>query len=155
MPEIADRPGDAVVAPGRVLLCHGHDQFFDLGRNRWPAVTFLQLRTVEFLRDQLPVPFQDRLRLDDRDGVSHQLSHGDGLFRKDAPFGIGQQNPLADLVTQNTVLLKHIFDPSQELFVDFSCRIGQHLFPRHQQLSRFDWKVAKKLMILFAMEKEW
>ena len=66
-------PHNAVIAPRAILLGEAHDQglecWIDLGASKRLAL----LGTVKLLRDAFPMPYQNRLRLDDRSDFRQRL----------------------------------------------------------------------------------
>jgi hypothetical protein len=63
---------DAAVTPASVLLCHASDQRSNFSRGSWSSGSMMGASIV-FLRDQLPVPCQQRLRSHNSSDLTKQF----------------------------------------------------------------------------------
>src|SRR5262249_49196789 len=95
MIEIGKRSLDSCVSPTGIVLPHADDQLRNLARDRRPTWT-AAVHEIPLLRDQSPVPPQQRVRRDDRIEFQQRLpSNGLGLAGKEHPFSIGEPKSLA------------------------------------------------------------
>jgi hypothetical protein len=133
MPQVANRPGNPIIAPRRVIPCHADNQGLDFGADRLPSGLAPSPRAVELASHQPAVPSQDRLGFDDGDCIDRQFAKADRLFREIATLGVGQFNTPLDLVPEDAILLQQVFDPPQEVLVDRAGNISQHPLPGHGQ----------------------
>jgi hypothetical protein len=71
--QVGQRADDAIVTPARVLTCHADDQSFQLCIDPRPPRILAVLGAIELLRDQLPVPSQDRVGFGDTSDFPQSL----------------------------------------------------------------------------------
>jgi len=74
VPEVAERPGDAIVAPVAVFLRDANHQVFDVFIDSWSTRILAVPRSLELLRDQPAMPRQDGLRFHDARDFGEDLS---------------------------------------------------------------------------------
>ena len=92
MPHVLQCASDPRVAPGGILLRHPHHEPADFGENA--RTTAPPLRIHPLVRDQLPMPSENRIRRDDRGDLAQQPP-AQALSRpgQPAPVLIGQPHP--------------------------------------------------------------
>jgi hypothetical protein len=71
--QIGQRTYNAVVTPAGVFPCHPDDQSFQLFVNLRSSGILAVLGAIELLRDQLPVPSQDRVGFGDTSDFPQSL----------------------------------------------------------------------------------
>jgi hypothetical protein len=102
--------GNAIIAPGAILLSQTHHQGFQLRMHSGTSRRFPLLRAVKLLRHELAVPSEDRLRGDDcgdlRQGFLPQLLPKLG---QSLPLAIAQLHATCDLLAQNPVFCHQVF----------------------------------------------
>jgi hypothetical protein len=65
VPQVGQRTGNAIVAPGAVLPCYAHHQGLELRTDRGAPWSLAMLGTVILLGDQLAGPGEDGVRGDE------------------------------------------------------------------------------------------
>src|SRR5208283_3088290 len=103
--EIAERTLDPPISPGAIVPRHAHDQRLDL-------ICIPLLASIVLLRNQTPMPGQQRLRRNDRTQLfKHLPSDPLGLGGQTAAVVVGETQPLpTQLLPQNTILLPKVID---------------------------------------------
>ena len=71
--QMPQRPHNAVIAPRAILLGETHDQGLEFWIDWGASKRLALLGTVKRLRDEFPMPGQNRLRLDDHSDVRQRL----------------------------------------------------------------------------------
>jgi hypothetical protein len=123
--QVDQGPSNAIVAPGAVLLGQAHDERLELCVNLWATRRTPVLGDIKLLRDELTMPGQDGVRLDDRGDLCQSLlaqplaDLGEGF-----PLPVSQAYAAGDLVTEKPVLRHQVFVAQQEFFVHRSGGIG-------------------------------
>ena len=103
--DVRECAGDSIVSPRSILFRNAHDQLLDFfvdARSAW-ILTFCG--SVEFLRDQPPMPTEYRLWLDDIGDFLEYLSPKFlADLRQRLPLAIGEFDAALDLAPQDSVL---------------------------------------------------
>jgi hypothetical protein len=129
---VFQRPDDAVVPPGAVLLGQPYHWRLQLRIDSGAPWRLALSRAIEFLHYELPVPGYDGLRFND---AGHLLK---GLFTQPpANLGQGLAFPVAqsytplNLLTQDAVFHHQILVTQEELLVHRTRDRRQELLPIH------------------------
>src|SRR5438128_1103243 len=106
--QLSESAGNAVVAPGAILLGHLDDQVFELLVDTGSPHGLSLLRTIEFLRHQLTMPGENRVGFDDGgDFCQGLLAELLDDLSQDRAFGVGPLNTPRNLLAQGTARFDH------------------------------------------------
>src|SRR5882762_11306007 len=110
---------DARVAPGRVLLCHAHYQRGEV-RLGARATRTSRVRAIVFLRNERPIPPQDRVRCDDAGYAREPTAAEDLAFHgQAAALVVREAEPSgSERCAKNPVLLEQVVNDCLLLPVD-------------------------------------
>src|SRR5262245_32360987 len=98
MPEVLQRTSDSRIPPGRILLCHPHDQSPDLREDARTARSARRVRPLA--RDELAMPAQDRIGRDNRRNLAqHTPAQMLPAPRETAPLVVGYPQSSATKLT--------------------------------------------------------
>ncbi len=129
-----------IIAPGAIRSSQTHHQrlqvFVDLGA----AWGLPLLGTIKLLGNQLPMPRQDRIGLDDCRDLFQRLI-AELLTHRSQCLSITVTEPhtAPDLLMEYTIFRDEVFVTQQQLLIDRPCDRGQQLLPPHAFLPRYLW----------------
>lgn len=97
--QMGQSPGNPVIAPGAILLCHLHDQVFQLFLDAGATEGFPLRGTIKLLGHQLAMPAQDGVGLRNvRDFLQRLLPQLLAELGSGCAFGGTQMQTTCDLV---------------------------------------------------------
>jgi hypothetical protein len=130
--EVRQGANDPIIAPGAILPRHTHDQGLQLWINRGAPWGLALPGTIKLLGDQLAVPAENGVRLDERGHFLQSLlaellaDLGEGL-----PLAIIQPDASFKLVAQDAILRHQVLVTQQQFLIDGPGDIRQQMFPVH------------------------
>jgi len=117
MPQISQGTYDPIIAPARIFPRHLHNQALCFLIYFWAPYTSTESRPTKFVRDELPIPTQNRFGFGRCRHVLHSLStQAVSDLGQCRLFSFRKQQPTLDLSSQDSVLRRQIFASQQELF---------------------------------------
>src|SRR5258706_4033915 len=121
MAEICQGAYDPIVAPARIFPRHLHDQAFCFLIYLGAPYTSTEFRSIKFIRDELPIPTQNRIGLGRCRHVlqSHSTQAVSDLGQCHR-FSFCKQQPTPDLTSQDPVLRRQILVSQQEFLIALS-----------------------------------
>src|SRR6266404_4045557 len=132
MAQICQGTYDPIVAPTRIFPRHLHDQAFCFLIYLGAPYTSTESRPIKFVRDELPIPTQNRIGLGRCRHVLQCLStQAVSDLGQCRLFSFRKQQPTLDLTSQDAVLRRQIFVSQQEFLIDCSGDIGEQARPKH------------------------
>jgi hypothetical protein len=135
MPEMFQRPSNTVIAPAPVLSGYPHHQGFQCPVGLRAAWCVLLLRPVNLLGDELAMPGENGVGLDNRGNFLQRLltqlpaGHGQGLT-----LAIVQAHTTLRPLAENLVLRHQVFIAQQQLLIDpviYASKCFQSMSFRH------------------------
>ena len=122
---VLQRPDNAIIPPCSILFGELDDELLDSWIDSGPSWIMALRGPVKLFCDELPVPGENRLRLDDGGNIL------EGLFPQSlaelgqrVALGIDELHPGRDLLPQNAVFRHEIFIPQQQFLVDRTCDVA-------------------------------
>src|SRR5258706_12927804 len=132
MAEICQGAYDPIVAPARIFPRHLHDQAFFFLIYLGAPYTSTESRPIKFVRDELPIPTQNRIGLGRCRHVLQSLStQAVSDLGQCRLFSFRKQQPTLDLTSQDPVLRRQIFVSQQKFLIHRSGEIGEQARPKH------------------------
>jgi hypothetical protein len=126
----------AIVAPAGILFRHSHDQTFNFFINPRPTSSSSKSRSVKLVRDEFSVPAENRIRVRRCCQMFQSLaSQPVSNLGQCCLFAFRKQQPTLDLTSEDPVLCRQILVPQQELLIDHSSDVGQHVRPKRSRAS--------------------
>jgi hypothetical protein len=117
-PYICQGTYDPIIAPARIFPRHLHNQALGFLIYSWTPYTSTEFRPIKFVRDELPIPTQNRFGLGRCRHVLQRLStQAVTDLGQRRLFSFGKEQPTLDLASQNPVLLRQIFVSQQQFLI--------------------------------------
>ncbi len=152
MTEIRKSSDDAVVAPGRILSRHAHDQVGYFSRNGGTANRIAILRSVELTGDEPTVPGEDCFRSNDNGDLRKCFpAQPFANFRQSRPLRVGQSQTLRQLRPENPIFGDQILVLQEQLLVHQPRNIRQktnHFVVDHRERPSSQIKANTRVLVL-------
>jgi len=137
MSQILHGAGDFVESPGWILASDPHDELFDfICQRRTAWVLLAAITVIPLLRNQLPMPTEDRVRRDDRGKFLESLATKNLPLRgQPSALVVVERDPfLAEFFLEHLILRSQVLDRSLLFSVDPASENQQQELPGPQDI---------------------